>query len=88
MAINMFQRSVDLSAKVAHIEVPLVFSETTRSIELKFYMKTPYDRLANFFTKCSGHMTKMATAPIYSKKNLRYRLWNQKANALGTWYVG
>ena len=38
----------DLSAKVAHIGVPLtylniVFSETTKPIELKFHMTTPYN---------------------------------------------
>ena len=51
VSINKFQRSrltFDLSAKVAHIGVPstylnIVFSETTRPIELKFHMTTPYD---------------------------------------------
>ena len=27
-------------------------------------MKSSYDRLANICTNCSGHMAKMATAPI------------------------
>ena len=40
-----------------------------RLIELKFYMKTSYDRLAKIYTS-SGHMTKMATMPIYSKNSL------------------
>ena len=44
--------------------------------------------LAKVYTKCSGHMTKMATTPIYSKNPFKYLLlWNQKANGLGTWYV-
>ena len=30
-------------------------------------MKTPYDKLAKIYTNCTGHMTKMATMPIYSK---------------------
>ena len=30
-------------------------------------MKTPYDRLAKIYTNCTGHMTKMATTPIYGK---------------------
>ena len=47
-----------------------IFSETTRPIELKFYMKTAYDRLAKIYTNCSGHMTKMATTPIYTKNPL------------------
>ena len=42
---------IDLLAKVAHIGAPsiyqnIVFSETIRPIELKFHMKTPYDKLA------------------------------------------
>ena len=93
---NKFQRSrltFNFSAKAAHIGVPsthknIVSSETTWSSELKFHMKTPYDRLAKIFTNCTGHMTKMATTPIYGKKNPQISsLWNQKANDLGTWYV-
>ena len=78
MAIDKFQRSsltFNFSAKVAHIGVPsthenIVFSETTKPIELKFHMKTPYDRLAKIYTNCTGHMTKVATTLIYGKKNL------------------
>ena len=79
MAINKFQRSrltFKFSAKVAHIGVPsthqnIVSSETTRPFELKFHMKTPYDRLlAKIYTNCTGHMTKMATMPIYGKSPL------------------
>ena len=78
MAINKFQRSrltFNFSAKVAHIEVPsthqnIVSSETSRPFELKFHMKTPYDRLAKIYTNCTGHMTKMATTPIYGKNSL------------------
>ena len=65
MAVNKYQRSqlvFYLPAKVAHIGVPstylnIVFSETTKPIELKFHMKTTYDRLATFDTHYSGHMT-------------------------------
>ena len=72
MAVDSLHRSrlnFDLSAKVAHIGVPLiylniVFSETTRPIELKFHMKSPlHDKLAKNYTNCSGHMTKIATMP-------------------------
>ena len=95
MAINKFQRSrltFNFSAKVAHIGVPsthqnIVSSETTRPFELKFHMKTPYDRLAKIYTNCTGHMTKMATTPIYGKPFKCLLLWNQKANGLGTWYL-
>ena len=58
MAINKFQRSrltFALSAKVTYIVVPsiyqnLVFSQTIGLIELKFHVKTPYDKLAKIFT--------------------------------------
>ena len=78
MAINKFQRSrltFNFSAKAAHIGVPsthqnIVSSETTRPFELKFHMKTPYDRLAKIYTNCTGHMTKMATTPYMVKKLL------------------
>ena len=33
-------------------------------------MKTPYDRLAKICTNCTGHITKMATTPIYGKTPL------------------
>ena len=60
----------DLSAKDAHIGVPstyqnIVFSETTGLIEVTVHMTTSYDCLAKIYTNCYGHMTKMATTPIY-----------------------
>ena len=78
MVINKFQRSrltFYFSTKVTHIGVPsshsnIVSSEATRPIELKFYLKTPYDRLAKIYTNCNGHMTKMATMHIYGKNSL------------------
>ena len=78
MAINKFQSSrltFHFSAKVARIGVPsthlnIVSSETTRPFELKFHMKTPYDRLAKIYTNCTRHMTKMATTLIYGKNPL------------------
>ena len=79
MAINKFQRSrltFALSAKVAHIVVQslylnIVFSQTIGPIELKFYVKTPYDKSAKIYTKYFGHMTKMAATPIYGKNLLK-----------------
>ena len=75
MAINKFQRSrliFALSPKVAHIVVPsiylnIVFSQTIGPIELKFHVKTPYDKLIKICTKYFGYMTKMASTPIYGK---------------------
>ena len=46
----------------------VVFSETIRLFELQFHMKTPYDKIAKFYTNCCGHMTKIADIPIYGKK--------------------
>ena len=33
-------------------------------------MPTPYDWLAKIYTNCYGHMTKIATMPIYGKNSL------------------
>ena len=33
-------------------------------------MTAPYDLLAKTYTKCYGHMTYMATMPIYGKNSL------------------
>ena len=79
MAIDKFQRSrltFALSAKVAHIVVlsiyqNIVFSQTIGPIELKFHVKTPYDKSAKIYTKYFGHMTKMAATPIYGKNLLK-----------------
>ena len=78
VSINKFQRSrltFDTSAKVTHIGVPstylnIVFSETTKPIELKFHMTTSYNWFAKFCTNCYGHMTNMATTPIYGQTYL------------------
>ena len=79
MAINKFQRSrltFAFSAKVAYIVVPsiyqnIVFSQTIYPIELKFHVKTPYDKLAKISSKYFCHMTKMAATPIYGKNPLK-----------------
>ena len=49
----------------SHQHIKTVSSENTWPIELKFHMKTPYDRLAKICTNCTGHMTKMAAMPLY-----------------------
>ena len=78
VSINKFQRSrliFDLSAKVADIGVPsiylnIVFSDNSWPIETKFHMTTSYNWLAKTYTNCYGHMTNMATMPIYGKNFL------------------
>ena len=49
----------------------MVYSETIGQIELKFHVKTPYDKLAKTYAKYFGHMTKMATTPKYGKNHLK-----------------
>ena len=80
MAINKFQRSrltFDLSAKSLILEshqfikTYIVFSQTIGPIELKFHVKTPYDKLAKIYAKYFGHMTKMTATSIYGKKPLK-----------------
>ena len=91
VSINKFQRSrltFDLSAKFTHIGVPLtylniVFSETTRPIELKFHMTTPYDWLAKICTNCYGHMPEIAAMPIYGKNSLDIFSGTKTPMALG-----
>ena len=91
MAIHKFQRSrltFNFSAKLAHIGVTsthknIVSPETTWPIELKFHKKTSYDRLAKIYTNCTGHMTKMATMPIYGKNPLKIFSGIKRPMALG-----
>ena len=74
VSINKFQRSrltFGLSAMVAHSTYSnIVFSETTRPIELEFHMTTPYDWLVKICTNCCGLIAKMAATPIYGKNCL------------------
>ena len=49
----------------------MVFSQTIGPIELKFQVKTSYDKLAKIYAKYFGHMTKMATTPIYGWNHLK-----------------
>ena len=62
-------------------------SETAGPIKLKFHMETPHDAGTKVCSNGPGHMTKMATMPIYGKNPLKSSLQNQKADDLGTWYV-
>ena len=56
----------------SHQYIKMFFlSETTKPIELKFHRKTPLVSCLKIYTNCSGHMTKMATTPIYGKKPLK-----------------
>ena len=62
-------------------------SETTRPIEVKFYVTPPWDGGTKVCSNRPGHITKMAAMPIYGKnlKNLLHR--NQNSYDLETWYA-
>ena len=45
-------------------------------------MTTPYDWLAKTYTTCYGHMTKMATMPIYGKNSLNLFFGTKRPLAL------
>ena len=40
-------------------------------MELKFHVKTSYDKLAKKYTKYLGHMTKMTATPLYGINPLK-----------------
>ena len=40
-------------------------------MELKFYVKTTYDKFAKIYAKYFGQMSKMAAMPIYGKHPLK-----------------
>ena len=67
-----------------------VFSKTnTRPLEAEFYMEPPWDVRMKNCSNVPGHMTKVASRPIYTYvktfKNLLLR--NQEADDLETWYT-
>ena len=43
------------------------YSITTWQIEAKFYVESPWDEGRKVYSNCLGHMTKMATMPIYDE---------------------
>ena len=44
-----------------------ISSETTELIEAKFHMEPPWDGETKVCSNGPGHLTKMATMPIYGK---------------------
>ena len=52
-----------------------IFLETAWSIEAKFYVEPPWNGWTKVWSNGLGHMTKMATKPIYSK-NLKEILFS------------
>ena len=47
-------------------------SITTGPIEAKFYVESSWDEGTKACSNCLGHMTKMATMPIYGKILKKY----------------
>ena len=63
-------------------------SETIGPIEAKFHMEPPWGGRTKVSSNGPGHLTKMATMPIYVKKTFKNFLpWNQKTDDLETWYA-
>ena len=50
-----------------HPQCSKIFSETAGPIKAKFYVKPPWVGGTIFCSRHLGHMTKMATMPIYGK---------------------
>ena len=65
----------------------MVFSETAWPIKLKFFMEPPWVVAFKFYSQYLGHMTKMATIPIYGKNPSNYLLQNRWADIHETWHV-
>ena len=61
-------------------------SETAWPIKAKFYVEPPWEGGTKVCINGPGHMTKMATTPIYGK-TLKNLLQNQKSYDLETWHV-
>ena len=49
-------------------------------------METPFDKLAKIYANCFGHMTKMATTPIFGKNPFKKK--NSRTRRLMTLGLG
>ena len=71
MMLYEYQRSrsfIDLGPYLSDsIFLNFFSSITTRPIEDKFHVEPHWDRVTNVCSNGQGHMTKMATMPIYNK---------------------
>ena len=63
------------------------FSKNTRPIEARFHIEPPWDIGMKICSNVPGHMTKMASSPIYGKTFKNLLLWNQEADDLETRYT-
>ena len=62
-------------------------SETAWPIKAKFYVEPPREGGTKVYINGPGHMTKMATMPIYCKTFKNLLLQNQMSYDLETWHV-
>ena len=62
-------------------------SETSWPMKAKFYVEPPWEGGTKVYINGPGHMTKMATMPIYGKTFKNLLLQNQKSYDLETWHV-
>ena len=62
-------------------------SETTKAIEAKFHMESPWDSGTKVCSNGPGHMTKWPPCPYMVKTLKSLLLRNQRADDLETWYA-
>ena len=61
---------IDLGPRSLRFDICNLFSlETVRLIEAQFQVKPPWYRETKIYSNGSGHMTNMASMPIYGKKS-------------------
>ena len=83
----------DRKASIVHLSVchphslNIFSSEVTGQIEAKFYMESPWDGGTKICSNGPGHMTKMATMPIYDKNLKKSSSPEPNADDLETWYA-
>ena len=67
----------------------LFLKKNPRPLEAKFHMEPPWDVRMKICSNVLGHMTKMASRPIYMyvKTSKKFLLQNQEADDLETWYT-
>ena len=61
--------------------------ETAKPIEVKFHVEPPWDEGTKVCSNRSGHMTNMASMPIYGKNFKKYSSLEPTADDLEIWYA-
>ena len=80
------------SLSIVVVRRPFTFSnvfssETAWPIKAKFYVEPSWEGGTKVCINGPGHMTKMATMPIYGKNLKNLLLQNRRADFHETWYV-